>query len=271
MLETFELFSQTIPSNNLGFVDAKAQEVDFDVGQKSFTISQSPGLLNSDRAKGTTGAVIWKVTPLIAQWLVDKSNFLWHCEVLTSTSVVVELGCGIGGIIGLVLHDHVHQYILSDQPYVMKPLRLNLTVNNMQTGKGKQPSQAAKPLPSNLHLLAFDWEEDSAQNLLSVLDRKEKGIDLLIACDCIYNDFLIGPFVDACKETCLLRRKIEAEGENPTVLLVAQQQRSDDVFQSWLQETMKFFRVWRVPDSVLPQNLQSGSGYIVHIAMLKEE
>jgi hypothetical protein len=57
-LETFLLFSRDIPSQNLGFVDssASASTLDITVAGKDLTIHQSPTLLTSNRAGGTTGA-----------------------------------------------------------------------------------------------------------------------------------------------------------------------------------------------------------------------
>lgn len=213
--------------------------------------------------------MIWKVTPLIAQWLVDKSNILWQSNILHPRAVLAELGCGIGGLIGISLCDHVHQYILTDQQYVMKALRQNIHANT----RGKEikgPSHSSHSTPDNLHLLSFDWEEDSARNILSILDRHSGGIDLLIACDCIYNDFLVVPFVEACRDICQLRVTDGTGQQSPTILLIAQQQRSDEVFQRWLEETLKHFCVWRVSDETLPQGLRVGKGYVVHLAVLKD-
>jgi len=55
-IETFLLFSQDIPSQNLGFVDPKAQSLTVTVSGRDFTVHQSPGILSSSRAGGTTGA-----------------------------------------------------------------------------------------------------------------------------------------------------------------------------------------------------------------------
>jgi hypothetical protein len=54
--ETFLLFAQDLPSHNLGFVDPKAQSLAITVAGRDFTIYQSPGILASSRAGGTTGA-----------------------------------------------------------------------------------------------------------------------------------------------------------------------------------------------------------------------
>lgn len=55
-LEAFLLFSQSIPSQNLGFVDAKATVLDVTVGTRDLSIHQSPTILASNRGGGTTGA-----------------------------------------------------------------------------------------------------------------------------------------------------------------------------------------------------------------------
>lgn len=55
-LESFLLFSQDLPSQDLGFVDAKATTLELTVADEDMTIHQSPTLLSSNRAGGTTGA-----------------------------------------------------------------------------------------------------------------------------------------------------------------------------------------------------------------------
>jgi hypothetical protein len=54
--EAFLLFAQDIPSANLGFVDSRAATVDLVIGEHEYCIHQSPTLLSSSRAGGTTGA-----------------------------------------------------------------------------------------------------------------------------------------------------------------------------------------------------------------------
>lgn len=46
------LFSQDLPSNNLGIVDSKSDVVDLDIANRSMSFKQSPGLLNSHRHGG---------------------------------------------------------------------------------------------------------------------------------------------------------------------------------------------------------------------------
>jgi hypothetical protein len=57
LLETFLLFSQQpVDSQNLGFIDPKAQSVQVSISGRDFTVNQSPTLLSSQREGGTTGA-----------------------------------------------------------------------------------------------------------------------------------------------------------------------------------------------------------------------
>ncbi|KAJ3472693.1 hypothetical protein NLG97_g10785 [Lecanicillium saksenae] len=68
--ETFWLYSQPIPSSNLGFIDPKADAVDAHLAGSDYTIHQSPGVLSSSRAGGTTGA--GTITPPPNQPLLAK-------------------------------------------------------------------------------------------------------------------------------------------------------------------------------------------------------
>lgn len=54
--ESFLLFAQADRSSDLGFVDSQERFIEISVAGQDFVIEQSPSLLRSDRAKGTTGA-----------------------------------------------------------------------------------------------------------------------------------------------------------------------------------------------------------------------
>ena len=55
-LESFLLFSQEIATGNLGFFDSRASTVEVAIRGNEYIIHQSPTLLSSSRAGGTTGA-----------------------------------------------------------------------------------------------------------------------------------------------------------------------------------------------------------------------
>ncbi|OJI83949.1 hypothetical protein ASPTUDRAFT_632247 [Aspergillus tubingensis CBS 134.48] len=343
--ESFLLFSQDIPSANLGFVDSRATTIDLTIHDQDYTIHQSPTLLSSSRAGGTTGAVLWKITPLIAEWLSNnttttttttttnnnntKLNPLWTHNILTPTSTIVELGSGISALLALSLSPKISHYIATDQEYVQRLFRQNLDENitttssstggssNRSSKTGKKSSKASASSAArksqqghatgtgtsngngngNVIFTSLDWELDVAGSLKEGLglcttttvdgseeggEEEDKGFDVVVSCDCIYNDALVAPFVRTCADLCRLRPVYSptgtegrgssgtgSGGRTPTVCVIAQQQRSPEVFEAWLRETLRVFRVWRVSDEMLGEKLMSGSGYLVHVLVLR--
>ncbi|RDW90667.1 S-adenosylmethionine-dependent methyltransferase [Aspergillus mulundensis] len=312
--ESFLLFSQDIPSSNLGFVDSKASAVDITIHDREYTIHQSPTLLSSSRAGGTTGAVLWKITPLFASWLSNtSSNPLWTTEHLTPSSTIVELGCGISALTALALSPLLEpqgtngHYIATDQEYVHRLFRQNLQSNppkatskaSSSSGikKGKKQQKASAAISQNdaaqlnphqnITFTSLDWETDHPETLKQQIaaageeqeagEEFDPGFDLLLSCDCIYNEALIAPFVRTCAEIARLRPSPSAftesgskSGRKPTICVIAQQQRSPDVFEAWLRETMRYFRVYRINDDALGRELGVGSGYLIHGLVLRD-
>ena len=191
-------------------VDARANELKFELDNREIVVQQSPGMLNSNRPRGTTGAVVWQTSPMLASWLIQPSCLLWTAGILHRDAIVVELGCGISGLLGLALSPLVSSYTLSDQDYVMRALRKNLDANQPE-----QPRKFSKKQKGILRTVCLDWEEDSASTLRNAV----ANLDLVVASDCIYNDFLIEPFISTCMELC---RRDESTSK-PTVIVVAQQ------------------------------------------------
>ncbi|KAK4175866.1 hypothetical protein QBC36DRAFT_353601 [Triangularia setosa] len=315
--ETFELFAQELPSQNLGFVNSKASTVELTIAGRDLTIHQSPGVLSSNRAGGTTGAgkqnpspfptpfplshrrltkltrlqtrhfissallIIWKVTPLFAEWISSPSALLFQSDILSSDSLVLELGCGISALVGLCLAPRVRGYVLTDQTYVAKFVEQNIAENahiSTSTSKGKPKGKRTKGSATNtgknnIIFTPLDWETDEATlSLLTGLPDTagRKSFDAIIACDCIYNEALIDPLVSTCADVCRLRVQESENDLNPSICVVAQQLRDDQVFEGWLARFMESFHTWRVPDELLPDGLKSTSGFVVHIGMLKE-
>jgi len=219
--------------------------------------------------------VVWSVTPLFAEWIASD-NSLAKNGFLNAGSVVLELGSGVSGIVALSLAPHVKQYIATDQDYVLKLLKQNLDENTKEStthSKHKHSSKRAhsarsvekkKKATSNIETLVLDWEKDSVATLPSFLGQTRSdlddpiGVDVLLACDCIYNDALIEPFINTCTHICRLRSR--GKMERPTVCVVAQQLRSAEVFESWLTTFHQSFNVWRLPDELLSEPLKENSG-----------
>ncbi|KAJ5666183.1 uncharacterized protein N7477_008631 [Penicillium maclennaniae] len=280
--EAFLLFSQEIPTGNLGFVDSRATTVDVTIRGNEYSIHQSPTLLASSRAGGTTGAVLWKITPLFAEWISSPSNPLRTHGFLSSDSVVTELGCGISALVALALAPIVQHYIATDQ----------------EGGKAKGKSAPNKqsvgnPTVSNITFTTLDWETDQPGLLKACIEsdtsgrdtrrnneddeEEDLGFDLVLSCDCIYNEALVAPFVRTCAEIAHLRpaynpaeEPVSQSRRLPTVYIIAQQQRSPEVFETWLRETLREFRVWRLSDEALGNGLKSGKGYLVHLLLARE-
>lgn len=191
--------------------------------------------------------------------------------------------------------------MLTDQPYVARFVEQNIAQNNNTTAvrsalgktkpgkssssssssrRGTKPSSsssasaAASGKPARLVFQPLDWELDVPTHALAVPD-------VVVACDCIYNDALIPPFVQTCVDACRLRPEKDekddgndaagGEDSRPCLCIVAQQLRDPEIFEGWLKEFMrKGFRVWRVPDEELPEGLRSSSGFVVHVGILRE-
>lgn len=202
--------------------------------------------------------------------------------MLSPSSTVLELGSGVSGIVALAMSKRVARFIATDQEYVFKMLRSNLNENAIRLksrtnltqhhAKSKRHSSADLTLPSNIEILALDWETSSISqlpNLLgSTLPLASPEIDAVVACDCIYNEALIGPFVQTCVDICSLPKSDPLR--RPTMCIISQQLRSHAVFEIWLAAFHKKFRVWGVPDHLLDDALSDGSGFVVHVAIPRE-
>lgn len=223
---------------------------------------------------------MWKVTPLFAEWIASP-NFLFHAGYLTSASIALELGAGVSGIVALSLGPQIARYIATDQDYSMKLLSQNISENLRTTDRkgSKKSKHKLRRSPevdgqhsSNIETLILDWELDSVSSLPALLgqsgelDNSQNGVDLIIACDCIYNDALIEPLNNTCAQICRLS---SGQREKPTLCLIAQQLRSPDVFESWLKSFHRIFHVWRVPDELLTPSLRENTGFVVHVGYLR--
>ncbi|KAF3903837.1 hypothetical protein AA313_de0209427 [Arthrobotrys entomopaga] len=283
--ECFILFSNKPDNRDLGFVSRTDSTVSVTINSHDYTIHQAPSLLTSTRETGTTGAVLWKVTPLLAAWLTHTSNTITK-HILKSTSTVVELGAGTSGVLALSFSPFVANYFATDQEYCLKLLRKNISENNpnpesfqLQQTKGKasasKRSKRTTETPQvieKITVLPLDWQ---LTEVSSIPDLKDKTIDLIIAADCIYNEGLVDPLVDTMVDLSKLNRESDRNQENDTLVLVAQELRSPDVLETFLKAFYATFKVWRLPDKLYKDcgdgghGLLEGSGYVVHIGILR--
>ncbi|KAF6816997.1 hypothetical protein CSOJ01_02694 [Colletotrichum sojae] len=284
--ETFFLFSHEIPSSNLGFIDPKATTLSLTLADRDFTIHQSPTVLSSTRAGGTTGAVLWKITPLFATYLSSPTSPF--SPIFTPSSVVLELGCGISPLTALLLAQRISRYILTDQPYVSRMIHQNLEANPLPSSTSNSSSSSSRRRkaaastatsaasgPGVIEFRPLDWELDTPTPDLTG-SAAARSFDAVVCCDCIYNEALVEPLVSATADLARLRLRVQEEEEveavrsEPCVCIVAQQLRSPDVFEEWVKAFHRRFRVWRVPDELLPAGLRIESGFVVHVGILRE-
>ena len=200
--ESFLLFSQKTPSQGLGFVDAKATSLEITVNNRDLIIQQSPTLLSSNREDGTTGAVVWKITPHFARWIASDDNILFRSSIFDQTSTVLELGSGTSGIVAIALAHRIGRYIATDQEYVFKLLKANIEENNpKQKESGSRiVKHHGKPrvhngsvfARSNIDVLALNWESSLISSLLMDTNSADvsKVISAVVSCDCVYNESL---------------------------------------------------------------------------------
>lgn len=247
-------------------IDDKSSSLEIEVAGQQYEIRQSPGLLTSSNTEGTTGAALWKISPIIAEWLADPDGVLWSSQILHAAANVVELGCGVTGLIGCVLGRQVGKYVLTDQRSVLKLLQENVDANapvrSTTRKRASKKSSASGNSESNVKTLELNWETDDVDVLDQVLDLQE-SVDLVLVCDCVFNDFLLEPLTTMCES---IGNRARGSG---TVFLFAQQLRSDQVFSAFLELLTGKFRVWRIDDPALSPTLRNGSGYAVHLAILR--
>lgn len=242
--------------------------------------------------------VLWKITPLFAEWISSPTNPLFTHGVLTKESSVIELGCGIAGVIGILLAPRVSSYLLTDQIYVAKLLEENINENvpsdklydiakpRTAARSAKSTTSTSKTTGSNsgnggqIRFATLDWEEDEATTGLlssstllfpsspaglSLSYKRGNTFDLILACDCIYNEALVKPFVSTCADLCRLKSLSasspkpdrpdnedgSSEERNPAIVIIAQQLRDPSVFETFITTFAEEFHVWRVPDEIL--------------------
>jgi Lysine methyltransferase len=162
-------------------------------------------------------------------------------------------------------------YIATDQLYTLKLLKNNIMENRSDISKSSRSSNRHRA-PSNsadwygnTKIKPLDWETDSVASLYSDLglSTAQDQIHLVVACDCIYNESLIEPFVKTCVDICQL-----SSGAT-TICVVAQQLRSPDVFETWLKVFHRSFCTWRLPDDMASSDIGENSGFVVHIGQLR--
>ncbi|KAK6533884.1 hypothetical protein TWF281_005231 [Arthrobotrys megalospora] len=283
--ECFLLFLNKPDNRDLGFVNRTESTVSVSINSQDLTIHQSPSLLTSTREAGTTGAVLWKVTPLLASWLTHPCNTVSK-RILNPGYTVVELGAGTSGVLAVSFAPYVGAYYATDQEYCLKLLRKNILENYKEVAekssrskekssnkRSKRGAGTSSPNTGNATVLPLDWQ---LTEVSSIPELKAKQVDVVIAADCIYNESLVEPLVDTMVDLSNLgRSETDETDDNVTLIIVAQELRSPDVLEAFMKAFCAKFRVWRLPDKLYKdcgdggKGLMEGGGYVVHVGILK--
>lgn len=216
------------------------------------------------------------MSPRVAAWLAAPDNAL--LALLAPRPALVELGCGVSPLVALALRHRAASYLLTDQPYVHRLLARNLAANPPPPAR-----RGARAPIADVRFRPLDWEADRVAPALAA--PHARSFDAVLACDCVFNESLVGPLVQTCADLCALRRADAAPdaaapdagpdpdpdpaAAQPCLCIVAQQLRDNAVFRAWLTAFGRRFRVWRVPDAALPAGLRPDDGFVVHVGLLR--
>jgi len=232
---------------------------------------------------------LWKVTPLVAAWFGHEHNPLYGTVINSSTNIL-ELGTGVAGMIAVTLAPRIKHYYASDQEYCLKILQKNIDTNSniphdssrkKSTGKNKHSKNQEETLISsrNISVIELDWETTSVKHIPEL---QSCILDVVIACDCIYNENLIPSFIEALVDACSLGMDNEEHSRNgseqekrPTLALIAQELRSFDVMEPFMAAFCEQFQVARIPDHMYKDlgvdDLKEGGGFVIHVGILKSD
>ncbi|RPA87552.1 hypothetical protein BJ508DRAFT_300808 [Ascobolus immersus RN42] len=280
------LTTERPPPASLGFIVSKDDKLPVTVGPFELEVHQSKGLLNSKHEEGTTGAVVWRLSIPLAEFLLE--NFSSSNAFLNSNSTVLELGSGSSGVMALTVGRKVKRWIASDIDAIYRPLIRNLSENLgdewsekdgmfTQTG-GKKPkgkkkvnTSTSSPTESSIEVVVINWEQTDLRSN-SVFRSGTGGvnmkIDMIVCTDCVYNIALIKPLIDTMVEASRLTH--EAHGVYPLVL-VAQEVRADDVLEAFLTTFAELFEVWRIDRHLGGKwDREVGGSAVLHAGFLKD-
>ncbi|WVW78970.1 hypothetical protein I302_100933 [Kwoniella bestiolae CBS 10118] len=194
-------------------------------------IQQDLGMLKGQ--KGDTGSVLWRSSLHLSTQLLRQSiyplsypNPVFDSAILRGSSIL-ELGSGTG-LLAVLLCRLCRTYTSSDRLENLKLVKRNLELNGISTdtevsplGKergplkmsmnGKNRSYAADQRRPRVNLEEIDWV-DVSQERKSHPERwtstsisregKETKYDLILAVDCIYNEYLVQPLIDTLAKYC---------------------------------------------------------------------
>lgn len=228
----FEIYADSGSiGDRLGYLN-DVDSIEVEVAGEVYDVRQSRSAFRNTRQYdgGTTGFVVWSTSPLMAEWLLDTSNYSGLRRVLGDLSrlQVLELGAGVGGVLARCLAPRTAKYVVTDQKQL-----LGLLSENTQGVR-------------KLELAEFDWETTDES---TVLDKFDGGYpDLILACDTIYNEYLVDVFIDALANCC----------DKDTRCIVGVHLRDNEVLERFVETALAKFQVYWVPREQRTPSLRNG-------------
>ncbi|KAI5949979.1 RKM5 [Candida theae] len=242
----FELYSESSPPDNLGFVNKRSDEIAITIPDCNIdlTVRQSISQLSSKHTNSTTGYICWNTSVHMVDWLFSPT-----CPFkLFKSQVLLELGTGVGGICASTLSKQVGHYIATDQKHILKLLKENIITNVSSFQSSTLPSSSENS-KVKIDVIEFDWEETEVGCFnLAMLETRQ--VDVVLACDTIYNEYLVGPFINALQSLL----------HGDSCALVAIQLRDSITMERFVSELVHAdgLRTYVVPLTLLNEGLRRG-------------
>ncbi|KAI8055520.1 putative methyltransferase-domain-containing protein [Syncephalis plumigaleata] len=217
--------------------------------QHGLVFQQDRGALGN---KGITGSVIWDSSVVLAQFIAQ------HVEqglpIRGQSCIELGSGCGVVGMTCARLGANVH---LTDQasmlPLLWRNAQRNQLVRNdenattsttcQRNSKGKSTTTTTKNRQydsqqyGTVQVMELAWEDHAHLPV----DIRQQTWQYVIASDCVYNEHIVTILVETMKQ--LARHPA-------TLVLIAQELRSDTVHEAFLEQLLLSFNVWRVVPSI---------------------
>lgn len=237
----YEIYSHP-KSQDLG-IRSRSQRISISLDDDhEFEFTQSLTSLNSKGS--TTGYVLWKLSVPFIQWLLRSGLYDFQGKN------VIELGSGVTGLFACCLGPRCKHYIATDhQQSLLRLLQKNIESNLVDFDSSTLDLEnKGRRLRGRVDVIEFDWEdlESASWNLEQIT---QEPLDYVIACDVVYNDYLIPFLVDA----------IDRVSGPQTVILIGLQLRLPENIEQFVRELLeRGFKVWRHLENCLTQELCEG-------------
>ncbi|KAH8925913.1 hypothetical protein BT69DRAFT_1348392 [Atractiella rhizophila] len=220
-------------STGLGFLSSKDSTLTIEMpsgasaSSREVQVHQSPSSLKS--RSGDTGSVLWRVSVLFADFVLSAPF-----PIFDSENYVYELGAGTG-FLASALSPTVARWTCSDLSDNLKLIKRTLMANSKYT--------------ANVHIEERDWTAQYKND-------EQKGPDVVLGVDVLFNESLLQPFVRTVKQLC------------PRCFVLVQELRSAEVHREFLETALREWTGWKIyalNRHALPPELGNGE-FVIYVA-----